>query len=80
MPPAIPPAAPFHSRTVESFLPVFEPRCDVEPGQPLLLPLPKALALLCTLDAEGRGEFFGLVSLSDKIQKDKHSSKGGPFL
>lgn len=78
--PAIPPAAPFHSRTVESFPPLFEPRCDVEPGQSLLLPVPKALALLCTLDAEGRGEFFGLVHLSDKFQKDKHCFKGGPFI
>lgn len=41
--PAIPPAPPFHSRTVESFSPVFEPRGPVEPGQPLLLLLPKAL-------------------------------------
>lgn len=59
--PAIPPAAPFHSSTAESFPPVFEPRCDVEPGQ-LLLPLSKAFAVLCTLDAEERGEFLGLVS------------------
>lgn len=44
--PAIAPAEPFHLRPVESFPPLFEPRCDVEPRQHLLLPLPKALALL----------------------------------
>ena len=69
MQPAIPPAALFHSRTVQSFSSMFEPRCGVEPGQSLPLPLPKAPGSSLHVRCSRKGKVFGLVHSSDTIQK-----------